>query len=326
MEHTMAKGIWKELRESTDGPIMILAPMEDVTDTVFRRIVNSCGRPDLSFTEFTSATGINSPGRDNVMARLRFLPEERPLIAQIWGRFPEDYLKAAKELAKMDFDGIDINMGCPVAKIIKKGSCSALIKNPTLAGEIISAVKEGAGDLDVSVKTRIGFDTIVTDEWCGFLLEQDLDALIVHGRTTKEMSKAPANWDEIAKVVAMRDQMGKETVIVGNGDVKSMQQAKEYGERYKVDGVMFGRAVLENQWVFNEDINVDDITPQMRIDLLLKHLDLWEKTWGDKKPFAPMKKFVKAYVKGFEGAAEVRAKLMLSKSAEELKGSLTGLS
>lgn len=292
--------------------------MEDVTDTVFRQIVASCGAPDLFFTEFASADGLQSAGRHEVGKRLKFTEDEKPLIAQIWGMNPEAYMKTAAELAEMGFDGVDINMGCPVDKVIKQGACSALIKNPTLAAEIIAATREGAGDLPVSVKTRIGFNEVATEEWCGFLLEQNLDALTVHGRTTKEQSKVPANWDEVAKVVASRDSQSPGTVIIGNGDVLSYAEAQEKADKYGVDGVMIGRGIFHNPWVFNENVDVKSKGTSDRIELLSRHLQLFNETWGDEKDFNIMKKFVKMYVNGFEGAAEMRDLMMKSKSHEEL--------
>jgi len=212
--------IWQQLKK----PIFALAPMEDVTDTVFRRIVTSCAAPDIMFTEFTSVDGMDSEGSVHVSHRLKFDNSEKPLIAQIWGTTPESYFNAAQELQKRNFDGIDINMGCPVPKIIKKGCCSALINDHTKAKEIIDATRSGAGKLTLSVKTRIGFKTIVTDEWIGFLLEQNLDALTIHGRTTKELSSVPNHWDEIGKAVALKNRIAPHTIILGNGDIMSREE------------------------------------------------------------------------------------------------------
>src|SRR5436190_3288770 len=204
--------IWQSLKK----PIYILAPMEDVTDTVFRRIVMQTGKPDLFFTEFTNVEGMFSKGDKKVNQRLQFTQKEKPIIAQIWGLKPENYFKAGKLLAEMGFDGIDINMGCPEKNIIKKGACSGLIHNPSLAKEIIHATKEAAGNLPVSVKTRIGFKEIQTEKWIGFLLEQNLAALTIHGRTAAEMSAVPAHWDEIGKAVERRSEKKLPTLIIGN--------------------------------------------------------------------------------------------------------------
>lgn len=316
------ENIWAELKSSADKngyPFTVLAPMEDVTDTVFRQVLMSVGRPDLFFTEFTSSTGMLSGGAKYVTHRLEYQPDEHPIIAQIWGTKPEHYLEATREVVKLGFDGVDINMGCPVAKIIQKGACSALIKQPDLAVEIIKATQEGAdGKIPVSVKTRIGFDTVVTEEWTGLLLDQNLAALTVHGRTVNGPSNADADWEEIAKVVALRDSKEIDTVIVGNGDIRSISQGDELAKESGVDGIMVGRGVFENQWIFNRSVDEDTITKEMRLDLLKKHLELYRDTWEGRKHFGPMKKFVKAYVRGFEGAAEFRNELMSMDSADEM--------
>jgi len=217
------KNIWQQLKK----PIFILAPMEDVTDTVFRQIVLSLGKPDLFFTEFTNCEALLSKGKRRVEHRLQFTSLEKPIIAQIWGTKPEQFKKVAETLVDMGFDGIDINMGCPERSVVRQGACSALIKDHALTREIIQAVKEGSGGkLPVSVKTRIGFNEIQTEEWIGFLLEQDLASLTIHGRTVKEMSAVPAHWDEIGKVTLLRDQLNSNTIIIGNGDVMSLKEAK----------------------------------------------------------------------------------------------------
>lgn len=310
---------WQDLQK----PIFILAPMEDVTDTVFRRIVGLCGRPDVYFTEFTSTEGMLSKGRDMVSKRLEYTEDERPLIAQIWGEKPEMYYESAKKLVEMGFDGIDINMGCPERSVLKKGACSALIQNPSLAQEIIKATKEGAGELPVSVKTRIGFQTITTDEWIGFLLEQDIAALSIHGRTVKELSEVPAHWDEIGKSVQLRDQMGKDTIIIGNGDVKSREDALSKIEQYKVDGIMIGRGIFSDPWLFNKERNGDSITFDEKLSMLQQHLTLFESHWQGKKQFAIMKKFVKCYIHGIPGATDMRAKIMDCNSFEEAQNIVT---
>ncbi|KKT97863.1 MAG: tRNA-dihydrouridine synthase [Microgenomates group bacterium GW2011_GWB1_45_17] len=276
-------------------PFTILAPMEEVTDTVFRQIVTRAGKPDVFFTEFCNVDGLQSKGREK--------------------NTPEHYYTTAKELVEMGFDGIDINMGCPEKDVIKSGSCIALINNRTLAAEIIDATRRGARKLPVSVKTRIGLNTIATEDWCGWLLSQNLGALTVHGRTAKEQSMVPAHWDEIGKVVKLRDQMKLKTMIIGNGDVRDKHDAEEKALIYGVDGVMIGRGIFENLWCFSNH----QPTKDERLHMLIEHARLWEKTWGSTKHFAIMRKFVKAYVKGWDGASELRAKLMTANSASEME-------
>ena len=312
--------LWQELAKSKK-PFLVLAPMEEVTDTVFRQIVAGVARPDVFFTEFTNVEGLQSVGREKLIHRLRFTESERPIIAQIWGKEPKNFYEATKLIKRLRFDGVDINMGCPEKDVVKNGCCIALINNRGLATEIIAAVKEGAGDLPVSVKTRIGLDKIITEDWCGFLLEQKIDALTVHGRTAKEKSDVPAHWDEIAKVVSLRNQSKSKTVIIGNGDVKDFLDAKSKLQIANVDGAMIGRGILENINAFNAQPAT--LSPQENINLLREHLKLWEKTWGNTKNFAIMKKFVKAYIKGWEGAGELRAKLMNSTSVSQAIDTLT---
>jgi tRNA-dihydrouridine synthase len=319
--------IWQTLLDrskATGRPILALAPMEDVTDTVFRRVILSCGRPDVMFTEFTSSEGICSPGQARVIHRLQYTPEEKPLIAQIWGVTPEDYLVASQLIVDMGFDGIDINMGCPVKKIIKQGACSALINNHKLAAEVIQATKAGANhrgkNLPVSIKTRLGFNHIQTEEWLGFILSQKPAALTVHGRTVKEMSKVPVHWEEMAKIHQLRQSISPDTVLLGNGDINSYQEALDKSSEYKLDGVMIGRGVLHNPWIFNPQLTVANITLEQRLRLFQLHLRLWDETWTGEnlsKSFNLMKKYFKVYIQNFKGASDLRDKLMRTNSATE---------
>ncbi|MGA1047832.1 MAG: tRNA dihydrouridine synthase [Minisyncoccia bacterium] len=299
-------------------PFFVLAPMEEVTDTVFRQIISSCGQPDVMVSEFTSVEGLASEiGRSKVIHRLQYTPSEHPLVAQIWGITPEHYYQAGLYAKEQGFAGLDINMGCPVKKVIKQGACSALIKNPTLASDIIQAAKEGAGDIPVSVKTRIGFSEIQTEEWIGFLLQHQLDALTVHGRTVKELSDYPAHWDEIGKVVQLRNQAKLDTVIIGNGDILSYQQGLEMAEQYKVDGIMIGRGVFNNPWIFNPNIDPNTLSIETKVQKLIQHIQLFQQTWGNEKNFAVMKKCFKMYLNNFPGASEIRSQLMQCNTAEE---------
>ncbi len=319
------KSFWQDLKYKSK-PIFALAPMEDVTDTVFRRLIASLGGPDVYFTEFTSVEGMLSRGAEHVQRRLEYTELERPLIAQIWGLKPENFYKAAQMLVEKKFDGIDLNMGCPDKSVTSKGACSALIKNPALAKEIIQATKEGAGELPVSVKTRIGYSNIQTEEWAGFLLEQGIDALTIHARTVKEMSKVPAHWEEVAKVVKLRDQMSFSTIIMGNGGVKSMAEGKEKAIQTGADGIMVGTGIFENAWFFNELVIPTDITLEKRIAVLLQHVDLYEQKAGERLPFHTLKKYFKIYMRDFDGASELRAKLMETTTPDEVRTFLAGVS
>ncbi|MFW5849709.1 MAG: tRNA dihydrouridine synthase [Spirochaetota bacterium] len=302
--------LWRRLPR----PIHALAPMEDVTDTVFRRIIAGCGRPDVFFTEFIHTDVVLAPRRNRpgVTPRLVFTPEERPLIVQIWGTDPEAYRRAAGRLAEMGFDGIDINMGCPVRKIRKKGACSALILQPKLAAELIAAAREGARGLPVGVKTRIGYAAPRTEQWIGHLLEQRLDALTVHGRCAEQESEGPVDWDEIARAAAIGRDLGVDTAVLGNGDVTSRAEIRERSKRYGLDGVMVGRGVFADPYVFSANGRAGrfgSAPAHEKVELLLRHLRLYRSVWGDTRNYEILKKFYKVYVAGFPGAEELRSEL-----------------
>lgn len=318
--------IWQELKQKSidqGSPFTVLAPMEDVTDTVFRQVVSKCGRPDLFYTEFLNSTGfVSEVAKAEVAHRLKFDLSEKPIIAQIWGIEPEDFAKATAEISKLGFDGIDINMGCPVSKVVKKGACAGLIKTPNLAIEIIKAVKENSNGMPVSVKTRIGYSKVETESWISTLLGAGLDALIVHGRIAVEMSTKPADWEEIKHAVDLKNDLAPDTVIVGNGDANSLADIFAKGDFSGVDGVMVGRGIFGNQWIFNRDIVESSITPLMRINLFLEHIQLHRQIWGDTFNFPHLKKFVKAYVKGFDGASDLRNSLFESMDIDTLEGEI----
>ena len=310
---------WQKLKR----PFYVLAPMEEVTDTVFRQIIISIGPPNALFTEFVNVDGLCSKGREYLLHHLKFSEIERPIVSQIWGMNPEHYYKVAQEIVEMGFDGIDINLGCPVKSVVKMGACAALIENQTLAKEIILAALEGAGILPVSIKTRIGLKTIVTEEWFTFLLQFPLDVITVHGRTAKEKSDVPSHWDEIGKVVTMRNQRKTQTLIIGNGDVMNLIEADEKVKQFGVDGVMIGRGIFYNPWLFN--IREVEHSVEERLDLLLKHTRLFVKTWGNTKNFSNMKKFFKMYVQGFPGASEIREQLMRCQMVDEVEQTVNQL-
>lgn len=310
LKYVLVSDFWQKLKK----PFFALAPMDDVTDTVFRQIVASVAAPDVFFTEFTNVDGLMSAGREKLLRKLKFTEKERPIIAQIWGMKPENYFEVAKQIVVMGFDGIDINMGCPERAVLKAGACAALINNRGLVKEIIQATKEGARDLPISVKTRLGLRQIQTVDWITFLLEQRLDALTVHGRTAAEMSKVPAHWDEIGKVVNIRDSMGVDTVIIGNGDVQDVGGGLLHVEKYGVDGIMIGRGVFNNVAVFSDG----RLAREEKLKLLIKHTKLFEKTWEKNKNPQIMKKFFKVYANGFAGAGQLRERLMAAGSYGEI--------
>ena len=310
---------WSKLKK----PFFALAPMDDVTDTVFRQVVAGCARPDVFFTEFVSVDGLQSKGRQAIIRKLQFTQPETPLIAQVWGMNPDNYQKTATELRKMKFAGIDINMGCPVPKVVKLGACSALINNRQLVSEIIQATKDGvAGKIPVSIKTRLGFSDVDLG-WTQFLLEQRPDALTIHGRTAKQLSKGKSNWDLIGEVRKQRDQISPKTVIIGNGDVKTRIQGEELANKYQLDGIMIGRGVFDDPYVFSDNSMWNQTSKEDRLDLFKKHVKLFITTWGTDKNSATLKKFAKVYVSGFDGAGKLRARIMTTNSTDELLDVLT---
>jgi nifR3 family TIM-barrel protein len=315
---------WKHI----ERPAFSLAPMEDVTDTVFREIVAGMATPgklNVVFTEFTSVEGMNHPkGRERVSERLVVNDSERKLlkkldiklVAQIWGRNPEVYHQIAQYITEnYDFDGLDINMGCPVKKVIKTGSCSALIGEPALAKEIIQATKEGT-NLPVSVKTRTGIKQHQTEEWIAHLLETEPAAIILHGRTQRMQGEGDACWKEIAKAVQVKNQIRPEIPLHGNGEIFSFADGIKKVEETGVDGVMIGRGIFQNPWIFTPEKT--EISMEERIEKLLEHTHLFEQTWSGVKNFNILKRFYKIYLNSFLGAAKLRADLMEVKNYEEV--------
>jgi tRNA-dihydrouridine synthase len=306
---------WNELPR----PFFILAPMEAVTDVVFRHVVASAAQPDIFFTEFTNASSYCSPqGAHSTRGRLAFTEDEHPMVAQIWGNKPEQFSQMAKGLAEMGYRGIDINMGCPDKAVVKGGSGSALIKQPELAAELIAAAKEGG--LPVSVKTRLGYsNTDEWEDWLTHLLKQDIVNLTVHLRTRKEMSKVDAHFEMIPEIKKLRDEIAPHTLLTINGDIRDRKHGEELVEKYGVDGIMIGRGIFTNPYAF-------ETTPQTHrreelLGLLRLQLDLHDKyseELGERK-FEPLKRFFKIYVREFDGASELREKLMHTKTTDEAR-------
>ena len=323
-------------------PFFVLAPMDDVTESVFRRVVHGLAPADLYFTEFVNVDGLQSPGRPKLIKKLKHAAQEGPLVAQLWGKNPENFHKTAAELADADselnrsvrlggaesnFVGIDLNMGCPAKSEVNNGTCSALIKNRPLALEIIKATQEGAqavegkhDGLPVSVKTRLGFNTVDLT-WHELLLQQNLSMLTVHGRTRKEMSKVPAHWDLIGEVRQLRDKIAPQTLLVGNGDVRDRKHGLELAEQYGLDGIMIGRGVFANPFCFAEDADQrwQELTREQRLVMFKHHVELFADTWqtGERAPIT-LNKFCKIYISNFDGAKELREELMEARDPAEL--------
>lgn len=306
------KNIWHELPR----PLFILAPMEAVTDVVFRHVIGKAAAPDLYMSEFTNATGWVHAGEKAIGGRLYKTDNEHPIIAQIWGGEPGDMAALAKHCRELGFDGIDINMGCPAKSAIKSGG-SALIRDPELAAEAIAAAKTAG--LPVSVKTRLGYSTLEErHEWMSHLLRQDIVALTVHLRTKKEMSKVDAHWELMSEIRQLRDDIAPDTLLIGNGDVRDRQHGLQLIDQTGIDGIMIGRGVFHNPFAFEKTPRAH--SSEELIELLKYQLDLYD-TYHNQtgRPFDTLKRFFKIYIRDFDGAAQLRDRLMHSHSTVEVR-------
>ena len=308
---------WAELPK----PFFILAPMEDVTDVVFRHVVKEAGAPDVFFTEFANSDCFCHPeGKDSLRGRLTFTEDEQPIVGHIWGDNPTFFREMSIDLAQLGFKGVDINMGCPVPNVAGRGKGSGLILRPEVAAELIAAAK--AGGLPVSVKTRIGYTEMAEMEaWITHLLKQDIANLSIHLRTRKEMSKVPAHWDIIPQIMALRDQIAPQTLITINGDIPDRQTGLELAEKYGVDGIMIGRGIFKNPFAFEKEPR--EHTSEELLGLLRLQLDLQDQ-YSEMIPrsIVGLHRFFKIYVKGFSGASDLRVKLMQIKSTDEVRAIL----
>ncbi|WP_438733285.1 tRNA dihydrouridine synthase [Enterococcus sp. DIV1314a] len=313
----MMTNFWAELPK----PFFILAPMEDVTDVVFRHVVKEAGAPDVFFTEFANSDSFCHPeGKDSLRGRLTFTEDEQPIVGHIWGDNPTFFREMSIGLAQLGFKGVDINMGCPVPNVAGRGKGSGLILRPEVAAELIAAAK--AGGLPVSVKTRIGYTEMAEMEaWITHLLKQDIANLSIHLRTRKEMSKVPAHWDMIPQIMALRDQIAPQTLITINGDIPDRQTGLELAEKYGVDGIMIGRGIFKNPFAFEKEPR--EHTSEELLGLLRLQLDLQDQ-YSEMIPrsIVGLHRFFKIYVKGFSGASDLRVKLMQTKSTDEVRAIL----
>ncbi|WP_028983579.1 tRNA dihydrouridine synthase [Sporolactobacillus terrae] len=314
----MIDNFWRDLPR----PFFVLAPMEEVTDVVFRHVVRAAARPDVFFTEFTNTESYCHPeGIQSVRGRLTFTEDEQPIVAQIWGDKPEHFRQMSIGLAKQGFRGVDINMGCPVPNVTANGMGSGLILRPEIAADLIQATK--AGGLPVSVKTRLGYTDV--DEWHDWLthvLKQDIANLTIHLRTRKEMSKVDAHWDLIPEIKKLRDQLAPGTLLTINGDITDRQTGLKLADQYGVDGLMIGRGIFTNPFAFEQEPK--DHSSQELLDLLRLHLDLYDQYSEELelRPFTALHRFFKIYVRGFRGASELRNQLMNTKSTDEARALL----
>ncbi|MDO8564430.1 MAG: tRNA-dihydrouridine synthase [bacterium] len=337
------KSFWDNLQK----PFFALAPLANVTDAAFRYIIAKyskyggrdiargskeslpaealrAGGPDVLFTEFVSADGLLSKGRDILLKDLLYSESERPIVAQLFTAHPDKMEEAGKLIAKLGFDGLDINMGCPDRAVEKQGAGAALIKNPKRARELIRAAKESG--LPVSLKTRLGYNKDELETWLPELLAETPTAITIHARTRKEMSKVPARWERVKRAVEIRNALKSETLILGNGDVTDMKDARQKAEESGADGVMLGRAIFGNPWLFanSSRLNLEsgtrfNLSINEKLAVMVEHTKLFEELLGEIKNFAIMKKHYKAYANGFDGAKELRIKLMEAENAAEVE-------
>ncbi|MFA6274272.1 MAG: tRNA-dihydrouridine synthase family protein [Candidatus Paceibacterota bacterium] len=334
--------------DKLEKPFFCLAPMSDVTDIAFRSILakyskNRENKNKVVFwTEFVAADGLaDKLGRKKLSHILEYKESERPIVAQVFGANPKNMEIACRYIASLDFDGIDINMGCPDKSVVAQGAGSALIKTPDLARKIIQSAHEGiksAGkNIPVSVKTRIGFNKEEIDNWIPEILKEDISALTIHLRTKKEMSAVPANWEHIKKIKKLIEKSGKKILLIGNGDVVDLEDAKEKAEKYNCDGIMIGRGVFGKPKFFSPcqggvpkrrgGLDPSLILPfageeiEEKLEILIEHVQLFEEKLSKPKhkSFDVMKKHFKAYVNGFDGAKELRIKLMETKNSKQVE-------
>ncbi len=326
----MIKGFWAQVQyraAQANRPIICLAPMADVTDQVFRamiakysRMAQGGGGPDVMWTEFVSCDGLCSPGREVLQHDLVYGEDERPIVAQLFTANPDNMRRAVAMCRELGFDGVDINMGCPVGTIVDQGAGSAMILRPDLAVAVIKAAQEAAGDMPISVKTRIGYNKVEYKEWLNHILKCDIPVLTIHLRTRKEMSAVPAHWELYKEIKEFCKSISPETIVIGNGDVPDLSdaQAKYDDKNIQAEGVMIGRGVFGRPWIFDW-LFKNNFSLKEKLQIMLEHTKLYEEKLGYIKSFAIMKKHYKAYVNGFDGAKELRVKLMEANNYEEVR-------
>lgn len=342
----LTTGFWGNMpgNGETDSPWVVLAPMADVTDRVFRRLFAKYGKPEVTWTEFVSADGLflrpieegvsdkpkdefeeiclqHGAGTDHPLLHdLRYVKSERPIVAQFFSRDPQRMKRAAQLAVALGYDGIDINMGCPAQVICKQGAGCAMIKDPQTAQKVIYAAQEGVdGKIPVTVKTRLGFNSIEIEQWVPHILKTNPAVLTMHMRTRKDMSKVDARWEHMQRIIEIRNELNPNVKIIGNGDVVSREHANQLAAQTGCDGIMVGRGIFGNPWFFNKDIQKSDLDIKTILTVMLEHTKLFVELLGGVKNFALMKKHYKAYVTGFDGAKELRVKLIEAKTYNEIQ-------
>lgn len=349
--------------QSLPRPIIGLSPMDGVTDVTFRHIMATHGQPDVVFTEFTNVHDICHGSRMG-WEPLRFSECERPVVAQLYGKDPSLFYKAAHVIAELGFDGLDINMGCPSKNVASSGSGAGLIRTPDLALKIMVSAKQGLVDwahgqtleklgikkaaveqarernahrwvrqerpprtlLPLTVKTRLGFDSVVINEWSECLAEGQPEVISIHGRTLQQMYRGEADWDAIARATEIIKAHG--IVVLGNGDIRSLDDAVRRIQASGVDGILIGRAAQGNPWIFQgkkairEAVSNSSLSPlteptvplETRFQMMINHATLFE-SFNDAPRFPRMRKHLGWYCSGFPFAASMRANMVKTNNA-----------
>jgi len=370
-------------------PIVALAPMDGVSDAPFRQVQAKIGRPDIVFTEFTNVEGLWR-GDLRLLDAFLYDDAERPVVAQLFGTTPQDFYRAAVMVCELGFDGVDINMGCPSKCVAGKGGGAGLIRTPLLAQEIVRATRQGVEDwangqtlegiglaperiarihqmnqarrapiirrrLPVSVKTRLGYDSIIIEDWIKVLLEVEPVAISLHGRTLRQMYKGAANWEAIGRAAEIVRQTS--TLLLGNGDIHSAADARRRLRETGVHGVLVGRASMGNPWLFRElramraelatpasprpsptglerewggEVKQPDsaslqptgvggrLTAQERLQTALHHARLFTALLPNHR-FVELRKHLSWYCRDFSDAAALRRQLVQANSLQELE-------
>lgn len=312
--------------DTTSRPIVALAPMDGVTDASYRQLIKRIAPDVIVYTEFLSTDAIHH-GAKRVIQQLHFDPAlERPFIVQVFGKDPEHFLRAAKVIEDMGADGIDINMGCPAAKVVSSCHGSALIQRVDLARNLVEATKK-AVKIPVSVKTRLGWDTAETlIPFCRALVEAGADALAIHGRRYCDKFAGAANWEPIYEL-----KRAVSVPVIGNGDIRMAVDA--LAKIGNLDGVMVGRGTFGNPWIMKDICDafrgtsqtptVERLSFQEKIPFILEHCELACRVKGEKRGMLEMRRHLVSYAKGFEGATELRTKLVRAEKLEDVEAILS---
>ena len=337
--------------------------MDGVSDAPFRSIQKKYGNPSILYTEFSSVEGI-CHGSTTFEKEFLYDGHQHPIVAQIFGTEPECFYQSAILCAELGFDGVDINMGCPAKNVAHRGAGAGLIRTPSLAQQIVAAVKRGVKDwseganiehcpditeksrqivnqrkaqlvahasqqngattdpteptkrplLPVSIKTRVGYDTPSVSEWIPLLLETEPSTIALHGRTLKQQYGGEANWEIIGTAAQLM--RTSSVLLLGNGDLRSREDALEHIRQYGTDGALIGRATFGNPFIFLDTPPAGANIPQ----IALEHAQLYEQNMQqfEKYSFLPMRKHLGWYIRGMDKASEIRSKLFTTNTAAEV--------